>query len=144
MGTSNEIDFTELNGIISQFKNGGMKIFLKRMGREDTELWYEQVDFTGKNVMVIEWTHGNNHNLQGVDIPILLNSTPEETLEHRRARNRDGGTDSPFTAMVLSIEQELLVSQASKAKLIVSGKGEFLSYNNLLDVMLRKKSITMG
>lgn len=144
LGTSNEIDFTELNGIISQFKNGGTKIFLKRMGREDTELWYEQVDFTGKNVMVIEWTHGNNHNLQGVDIPILLNSTPEETLEHRRARNRDGGTDSPFTAMVLSIEQELLVSQASKAKLIVSGKGEFLSYNNLLDVMLRKKSITMG
>ncbi len=57
-------------------------------------------------MLVIEWTHGNNPNLNGVDVPILLNSTPEETLAHRRARNRDGKTDSPFTTMVLAIEQD--------------------------------------
>lgn len=138
LGTSYEINFDELNGIISQFKNGGAEIFLKRMGREDTELWYERVDFTGKNVIVIEWTHGNNHNLQGVDIPILLNSTPEETLEHRRARNRDGATDSPFTTTVLGIEQEMLAAQASKAKLIVSKHGEILSYSDFVNIMQGK------
>ncbi|HEX2926634.1 MAG TPA: adenylylsulfate kinase, partial [Ruminiclostridium sp.] len=121
-----------------QFKNGGIRAFLKRMGRGDTELWYDPVDFSGKSVLMIEWTHGNSHNLQGVDIPILLNSTPEETLEHRRARNRDGGTDSPFTTMVLGIEQEMLVSQASKARLIVSKNGEILSYSDFVKVMLEK------
>lgn len=137
LGTMNEIDFNELSGIISQFKNGAARIFLKRMGREETELWYDCMDFTDKNVIIIEWTHGNSYNLQGVDIPILLNSTPQETLEHRRSRNRDGGTDSPFTSMVLGIEQDMLISQASKARLIVSKSGENISYNDYIRIMMQ-------
>lgn len=135
LGTPNEINFSELTNIISQFKNGAETILLKRMGREETELWYEAVDFKSKSVMIIEWTHGNNDNLQGVDIPILLNSTPEETLQHRKARNRDGAIDSPFTSLVLGIEQDLLVSQALKAKLIVSKNGDMLSYNDYIKLM---------
>jgi hypothetical protein len=139
LGTKNEIDFNELTGIISRFKNGETMIFLKRMGREETELWYDHVDFSDKNILIIEWTHGNNHNLQGVDIPILLNSTPRETLEHRRARNRDGATDSPFTTMVLAIEQEMLVSQAPNAKLILSKSGEILTYKNFITLMIQEQ-----
>lgn len=135
LGTMNEIDFNELTGIISQFKNGMSHIFLKRMGREETEIWYNSVDFSDKNVLLIEWTHGNNHNLQGVDIPILLNSTPKETLEHRKSRNRDGGTDSPFTTMVLEIEQDMLILQASKARLIVSKSGEIITYDEYIKIM---------
>ena len=136
LGTTNEIDFQELTGIISRFKNGESRIFLKRMGREETELWYDAVDFAGKNILIIEWTHGNNHNLQGVDIPILLNSTPQETLEHRRSRNRDGATDSPFTTMVLELEQEMLISQAPKAKLISSKNGEIMTYRDFVRLMI--------
>lgn len=132
LGTLNESDFVELSGIVSQFKNGASRIFLKRMGREETELWYDPIDFSDKHVLVIEWTHGNNHNLQGVDVPVLLNSTPQETLEHRRSRNRDGNTDSPFTTMVLEIEQDMLASQARNAKLILSKNGEILSYDEYL------------
>jgi hypothetical protein len=135
LGTSNEIDFTELTGIVSQFKNGASGIFLKRMGREEHELWYEAVDFSRTNVLVIEWTHGNSDYLQGVDVPVLLNSTPQETLEHRRSRNRDGATDSPFTTMVLEIEQGMLVSQAIKAKIILSKKGELLAYSDFVRLM---------
>jgi len=137
LGTTNEIDFQELTGIISRFKNGESRIFLKRMGREETELWYDAVDFAGKNILIIEWTHGNNHNLLGVDIPILLNSTPQETLEHRRSRNRDGATDSPFTTMVLELEQEMLISQAPKAKLISSRNGEIMTYRDFVRLMIQ-------
>lgn len=139
LGTANEIDFKELTGIVSRFKNGESRIFLKRMGREETELWYEPVDFSDKNIMVIEWTHGNNQNLLGVDIPILLNSTPQETLEHRRSRNRDGATDSPFTTMVLELEQGMLVSQAPKAKIISSKSGEILAYSDFVKLMIQEK-----
>lgn len=139
LGTTNEIDFKELTGIISRFKNGESKIFLKRMGREETELWYDLVDFSDKNVIIIEWTHGNNHNLQGVDIPVFLNSTPRETLEHRRSRNRDGATDSPFTTMVLEIEQDMLISQAPNAKLILSKSGEILSYGDFVKLMIQEQ-----
>lgn len=135
LGTTNEIDFDEVSDIISRFKNGATSIMLKRMGREEKQLWYDPVDFSNINVLVIEWTHGNNANLKGVDIPVLLNSTPQETLEHRRLRNRDGKTDSPFTTMVLNIEQSLLFSQAPQAKLIVTKSGEMVSYDEYVKMM---------
>jgi alpha-galactosidase len=138
LGTTNEIDFNEINGIITQFKNGAENIFLKRMGRSETDIWYEGVDFRQIRVMIIEWTHANSNFLQGVDIPILLNSTPKETLEHRKARNRDGGVDSSFTTVVLNVEQEMLVSQSSKAKLILSKNGELLTYSQYLQLMLQE------
>ena len=128
LGTEKEIAFGEIEEILTQFKRGKEEIWLKRMGREDTELWYSKVDFSQINVLIIEWTHGNSDNYQGVDIPILLNSTPEETLSHRRARNRDGATDSPFTAMVLELEQAMLEAQAHKAMIILSKSGELLSH----------------
>ena len=128
LGTNNEIGFDEVEEIVKEFKAGTDEIWLKRMGREDTELWYEKVDFSEIQVLVIEWTHGNSDNYKGVDIPVLLNSTPQETLAHRRARNRDGATDSPFTMMVLELEQAMLEHQAPKAKIIISKSGELLSY----------------
>lgn len=123
LGTKNEIDFDEVTSILSQFKNGAETIYLKRMGREEASTRYEAVDFSDKSVLVIEWTHGNSYHIGGVDIPVCLYSTPAETLAHRRARNRDKGTDSPFTNRVLSLEAELLDSQLAKAKIIVSKDG---------------------
>ena len=64
-----------------------------------------------------------------VDIPIYLNSTPMQTLEHRRLRNRDAQTDSAFTTMVLNIEQRKLDSQAWKAQVILSREGKKITYS---------------
>ncbi|MDF2886654.1 MAG: hypothetical protein K0R23_1039 [Lacrimispora sp.] len=129
LGTRHEIAYEEIEEILSQFKSGKKEIWLKRMGRKDTELWYNKFDFSGIDVLIVEWTHGNSDNYQGVDIPILLNSMPQETLAHRRTRNRDGATDSPFTVLVLELEQEMLVSQARKAQIILSKSGELISYD---------------
>lgn len=135
LGTSSETGFDEVEHIISQFKNGADHIFLKRMGRDDTELWYENVNFSDIHVLIIEWTHGNSDYFEGVDIPVLLNSTPEETLEHRRKRARDGAIDSPFTTMILELEQQLLMAQAHKAKIIVTKSGELIDYKQYCEFM---------
>jgi alpha-galactosidase len=105
------------------------------MGREETELWYSEIDFSEIEVLIIEWTHGNSDYFDGVDFPVLLNSTPEETLAHRRARNRDGAVDSGFTTTVLEIEQELLKKQAHKAKVIVSKQNELLDWDSFKKLM---------
>ncbi|MFZ0531208.1 MAG: sucrose phosphorylase, partial [Propionicimonas sp.] len=128
LGTSAEVDFAEISAILAAFHAGAPSLRLKRMGRTADALWYDDVDVTGIQVLVIEWTHGNNDNLLGVDLPILLNSTPEETLAHRRARSRDGGVDSPFTTLVLSLEQAKLHSQARKAAIIVAKDGDLLDF----------------
>lgn len=128
LGTPDEINFDALTKIVSAFKDGEDEIWLKRMGREESELWFEKVDFSEVNILIIEWTHGNSDFYKGVDIPVLLNSTPQETLAHRRARNRDGKTDSSFTMKVLELEQNMLREQASKAKIIVTKQGELIDY----------------
>ena len=135
LGTPAETDFDEVDRIMKAFKDGADKLYLKRMGRDDTSLWYDEVDLSDKQVLIVEWTHGNSDYLSQVDIPILLNSTPEETLEHRRSRNRDGKLDSPFTMLVLEIEQKKLASQAHKAKIIVSKSGDIISFDELKKIM---------
>ena len=135
LGTEKEIDFDQVGHIVSNFKQGVPTLYLKRMGRTAEELWYDAVDMTGKSVLVIEWTHGNSDWYEGVDIPVLLNSTPAETLAHRQARNRDGRADSPFTTMVLELEQQMLKAQAHKAKLILSKSGELMTYEQYTRLM---------
>ena len=135
LGTPNETDFEEVDNIMKAFKDGADKLYLKRMGRDEASLWYDEVDFSDKNVLIVEWTHGNSDYMSQVDIPILLNSTPQETLEHRRSRNRDGKLDSPFTTLVLELEQKKLVDQAHKAKIIVSKAGEIISYDEFKKLM---------
>lgn len=128
LGSTSEINFDEINDLVARFKQGQNELYLKRMGRKREDIWYEKVDMSGVQVLIIEWTHGNSDRYQGVDIPVLLNSTPAETLAHRRARNRDGKPDAPFITLVLAIEQAMLESQAHKAKLILSKSGEVLTY----------------
>ncbi len=135
LGTPDEIAFDELSAILEAFHDGAPSLMLKRMGRTVDQLWYEEVDLREVQVIVLEWTHGNSEHLHGVDLPVLLNSTPEETLAHRRSRNRDGGVDSPFTTMVLGIEQQKLHAQARRAALIVAKTGEIQDYATYLAAM---------
>ncbi len=135
LGTPNETDFEEVDQIMKAFKDGADKLYLKRMGRDEASLWYDEVDLSNKNVLIVEWTHGNSDYMSQVDVPVLLNSTPEETLEHRRSRNRDGKLDSPFTMLVLELEQKKLVDQAHKAKIIISKAGDIISYDEFKKLM---------
>ncbi len=128
LGSSTEIDFGEVNAILAAFHAGAPSLTLKRMGRSADQVWYDEVDFSVLQVIVLEWTHGNSAHLSGVDLPILLNSTPAETLAHRRSRARDGAVDSPFTTMVLQLEQAKLQAGASRAKIIVAKSGELLDH----------------
>ena len=137
LGTEKEQGFEVLSDILEQFKNGAERIWLKRMGRTDTELWYDEVDFSGISVMILEWTHGNSDGVVGVDIPILLNSTPQETADYRRKRARDGKTDSPFTTMVLELEQAKLEAAAHKAKFIITKDCRLITYAQYRELMAK-------
>ena len=126
LGTEKEQDYNQVNNIIKKFKNNAEEIFFKRMGRSEDERFYDLIDTSKINVLIIEWTHGGNKNIEGIDIPILLNSTPQETKAHRLSRARDGKVDSAFTTMVLEIEQEELDERRSSAKIVILKQGEIL------------------
>lgn len=134
IGTPEEIDFDEINSILDDYRHGSNVLCLKRMGRDEDSVCHENVDVSGTDILILEWTHGNSIYLNHVDIPVFLNSTPEETLEGRKARGRDPQTDSPFTSLVLDIEQRLLLSQADNAAFTVEYDGTVTDNRNTVNI----------
>ena len=93
------------------------------MGREADEIWYEQTNLTGVQVLLLEWTHGGSEYLEGVDISVYLDSSPEETQARRIRRGRDENAASAFIQLVVSIEGKKLQEQAKKADVSVGKDG---------------------
>lgn len=127
LGTELEQEYDALSRVLQDFKNGADTLWLKRLGRDDTALWFEEKDFSGISVVVLEWTHGNSGLFAGVDIPVLLASTPAETRQYRLQRGRDANADTPFITMVLELEQQKLEARAPYAQIILSKSAEPLS-----------------
>lgn len=123
LGTPLEIAFEEVNQVIAEFKAGRDSIALRKLGRKEGELSYEETDFRDIRVLLIEWTHGGSAFLDGVDLSVYMDSTPEETLQNRLKRNRDANAASELISVVLGIEQSKLLKQAKSAKLVVGRDG---------------------
>lgn len=123
LGTPDEIEFDKVNQVIAEFKAGADTIMLKKMGREEGEISYENTDFRDVQILLIEWTHGGSEYLSGVDLPIYIESTPEGTLGKRLKRNRDENAASELIKTVIDVEQEKLLKQAENAKITVAENG---------------------
>ena len=126
LGTPLEIDFDLLNRTLNAFRSGAPKLLLKQLGREPDALRFQELDVSAVQVLILEWTHGCSPFLTGADLRVMLYATPEMTLERRLIRNRDAGADSPFTALVLSLEQEKLDAQRPDADLVLDLYGSVL------------------
>ena len=87
------------------------------------EIWYEQTDLTGVQVLLLEWTHGGSEYLEGVDVSVYLDSSSEETQARRIRRGRDENAASAFIQLVVSIEGKKLQEQAKRADVIVGKDG---------------------
>ncbi len=126
LGEDKEQDYEQINEILRSFKQGDEKIWLKRMGRTEDARWYDEVDFSDTDVLLLEWTHSGAEQVENVDISICLRSTPEETKAYRLFRARDGKADSAFVTMVLEIEQEKLDRRMESADIILAKDGKVL------------------
>ena len=73
--------------------------------------------------MLLEWTHGGSEYLEGVDISVYLDSSPEETQARRIRRGRDENAASAFIQLVVSIEGKKLQEQAKQADVSVGKDG---------------------
>lgn len=132
LGTERELRFFEVSSVLSAFKRGEKILWLRQMGREAHEVWYKEERTEDKEILILEWTHGNSPLLTGIDLSIVLESTPEETLENRKKRNRDAAITSPFVARVLRIEQEKINAGMDMADFIQDMAG------NIREGKLRK------
>ena len=118
LGTDQELDYEAISNLLMQFHGGTSQLLLRHMGRTPDDIWYDRRDVSDTDILILEWTHGNSAYLQGVDVSVVLISTPEETLENRKKRNRDTAIDSPFVARVLRIEQKKIDDGLDRADII--------------------------
>ena len=118
LGTDQELDYEVVSNLLMQFHGGTSQLLLRHMGRTPDDIWYDRMDVSDTDILILEWTHGNSACLQGVDVSVVLISTPEETLENRKKRNRDTAIDSPFVARVLRIEQKKINDGLDRADII--------------------------
>lgn len=118
LGTGQELDYEAISNLLMQFHGGTSQLLLRHMGRTPDDIWYDRRDVSDTDILILEWTHGNSAYLQGVDVSVVLISTPEETLENRKKRNRDTAIDSPFVARVLRIEQKKINDGLDRADII--------------------------
>ena len=118
LGTVQELDYEAISNLLMQFHGGTSQLLLRHMGRTPDDIWYDRRDVSDTDILILEWTHGNSAYLQGVDVSVVLISTPEETLENRKKRNRDTAIDSPFVARVLRIEQKKINDGLDRADII--------------------------
>ena len=116
--TDQELDYEAVSNLLMQFHGGTSQLLLRHMGRTPDDIWYDRRDVSDTDILILEWTHGNSAYLQGVDVSVVLISTPEETLENRKKRNRDTAIDSPFVARVLRIEQKKINDRLDQADII--------------------------
>lgn len=135
LGTPHEQNFNEMNDVLNAFRDGAKDIWLRRMGRDDTAFWYEDVDFSDTSVIFLEWTHGLSGYLTGIDVSVFLNTTPEETKAFRLARARDDNARSDLIQNVIEIEQQMLLSQVPTADLIVNREGKVISFDEWKKIM---------
>lgn len=118
LGTDQELDYEAISNLLMQFHGETSQLLLRHMGRTPDDIWYDRRDVSDTDILILEWTHGNSAYLQGVDVSVVLISTPEETLENRKKRNRDTAIDSPFVARVLRIEQKKINDGLDRADII--------------------------
>ena len=118
LGTDQELDYEAVSNLLMQFHGGTSQLLLRHMGRTPDDIWYDRRAVSDTDILILEWTHGNSAYLQGVDVSVVLISTPEETLENRKKRNRDTAIDSPFVARVLRIEQKKINDGLERADII--------------------------
>ena len=118
LGTDQELDYEAVSNLLMQFHGGTSQLLLRHMGRTPDDIWYDRMDVSDTDILILEWTHGNSACLQGVDVSVVLISTPEETLENRKKRNRDTAIDSPFVVRILRIEQKKINDGLDRADII--------------------------
>ncbi|MCR5211128.1 MAG: adenylylsulfate kinase [Lachnospiraceae bacterium] len=126
LGSPNEQNFDMLNGIISAFKDGAKELVFRRMGRDNTALWYERADMTDTRVLILEWTHGLSKHLLDIDTRVFIQTTPEETYASRMERSRDENARTDFIQAVIAIEQKQLTALIPTADIIINRAGELL------------------
>lgn len=119
LGTDQELDYGQVNRLLQGFKSREAVLPFRRLGKTKEEDWHEDVDVSGTDILILEWTHANSPFVHHKDISIYMDSTPEATLSRRIERGRNDNAASDFIAMVLDIEQDKLIDQSKHADYIV-------------------------
>jgi uridine kinase len=112
---AHEVDMALLATHVAAFRDGRTDVPVPRVDYPANCFVTEHVDFSPLRALVVEGTYVLQ--LDAIDVGIFHDATHADTLERRRARNRD--IDAPIMDHILRIEHAIISPQAQVAHVLV-------------------------
>lgn len=110
-----EVNLALIASHIVAFRERRSDVSVPRVDYPANRFVIEQVDFAPLNALIVEGTYVLQ--LGDIDVRIFHDATHVDTLDRRRARNRD--IDAPIIDQVLAIEHEIVSRQARVAQIVI-------------------------
>lgn len=110
-----EVNLTLLQSHVEAFRAGRDDVTAPLVDYPANRFVTQRFDFARLAALVVEGTYVLR--LDDVDVRVFLTATHRDTLERRRARNRD--IDAPIIDEILAIEHALIAPQVESAHVVI-------------------------
>ena len=111
-----KLDVLEQNFI--EAVKGANSILKPLVDYENNSISEEKVNLSGVKVLIAEGTYTSL--LRNVDKRVFINRNFEETLAHRRKRNRGKEVDDPFVENILTTEHKIIAGHKNLADILIT------------------------
>jgi len=118
LGPLAEVKMDVLNDNIKDYLDGKNSISKPIIDYATNVINTEHVDLTDINVLIVEGTYVSL--LRNVEFKVFITRNREDTLEHRKKRNRGNEALDPFIENILKIEHMIIGGHRFLADIIIS------------------------
>jgi uridine kinase len=98
--------------------NGKKSILRPLIDYDENKILEENVDLTGVEVVIVEGTYTSL--LRNAHTRIFIDRDFEETLAHRKERNRGKEVGDPFIEQILATEHKIIAGHKNLANIIIT------------------------
>ncbi len=124
-----EVNLELLNSHIHQFRIGSGNLQKPLVDYEDNKICEETVYLDGITALIVEGTYTSL--LDGIDKRIFIARDFNQTLDHRRKRNRGSSELDAFINDVLMIEHQIIATHQERADFIINDDYSVVANKNL-------------
>ena len=128
LGPEVEVNMDLLEQHIHEVLQGKKEIIKPLIDYKQNTITEERISLDDVKVVIVEGTYTSL--LGQVDVRIFINRTYEDSLEHRKKRNRGEEVGDPFVEGVLAREHEIIAAHKHLADILITKDYEvvFLSH----------------
>lgn len=125
LGPHKEVKLDVLEKNIKDAVNGKNKTIKPLVDYNDDSIGKEKINLKGIQVVIAEGTYTSL--LKNVDTKIFITRNRQETLAHRKKRNRGNEVNDPFIEQILDTEHKIIAGHVQLADFIINSNYDIIT-----------------